>query len=105
MKYGGYMEKLLHTPEGVRDIYNMECRKKLALEEQLHKILRLHGYHDIQTPTFEFFDVFRKEPHILIRSMALVTASFNTSASLSTIISGCSFISSLIQSSIIPIKQ
>lgn len=55
------MEKLLHTPEGVRDIYNMECRKKLALEEQLHKILRLHGYHDIQTPTFEFFDVFRKE--------------------------------------------
>lgn len=41
------MEKLLHTPEGVRDIYNMECRKKLALEEQLHKILRLHGYHDI----------------------------------------------------------
>ena len=42
------MEKLLHTPEGVRDIYNMECRKKLALEEQLHKILRLHGYHDIQ---------------------------------------------------------
>ena len=55
------MEKLLHTPEGVRDIYNMECRKKLALEEQLHKIIRLHGYHDIQTPTFEFFDVFRKE--------------------------------------------
>ena len=55
------MEKLLHTPEGVRDIYNLECRKKLALEEQLHKILRLHGYHDIQTPTFEFFDVFRKE--------------------------------------------
>ena len=55
------MEKLLHTPEGVRDIYNLECRKKLALEEQLHKIFRLHGYHDIQTPTFEFFDVFRKE--------------------------------------------
>ena len=55
------MKKLLHTPEGVRDIYNMECGKKLALESRLHKILQLYGYHDIQTPTFEFFDVFRKE--------------------------------------------
>ncbi len=55
------MKKLLHTPEGVRDIYNMECSKKLALEHRLHKVLSLYGYHDIQTPTFEFFDVFRKE--------------------------------------------
>ena len=29
------MEKLLHTPEGVRDIYNVECGKKLALENRL----------------------------------------------------------------------
>ena len=55
------MKKLLHTPEGVRDIYNIECGKKLALENRLHKVLQLYGYHDIQTPTFEFFDVFRKE--------------------------------------------
>lgn len=55
------MEKLLHTPEGVRDIYNIECGKKLSLEERLHKILQLYGYHDIQTPMFEFFDVFSKE--------------------------------------------
>ena len=54
------MEKLLHTPEGVRDIYNVECGKKLALENRL-KTLHLFGYHDIQTPTFEYFDVFRKE--------------------------------------------
>lgn len=55
------MEQQLHTPEGVRDIYNIECGKKLSLENRLHKVLQLYGYHDIQTPTFEYFDVFRKE--------------------------------------------
>lgn len=54
-------QKILHTPEGVRDIYRVECRKKLALQEKLHHVLHLYGYHDIQTPTFEYFDVFRKE--------------------------------------------
>ena len=50
--------QLLHTPEGVRDIYNDECEKKMLLQDQLYHILRLHGYHPIQTPTFEFFDIF-----------------------------------------------
>lgn len=58
---GGIMEKLLHTPEGVRDIYNVECGKKFTLESRIKKTLHLYGYHDIQTPTFEYFDVFRKE--------------------------------------------
>ena len=53
--------QLLHTPEGVRDIYNEECEKKLELQDRLHKALRRHGYHSIQTPTFEFFDIFGKE--------------------------------------------
>ncbi len=53
--------QLLHTPEGVRDIYNEECEKKLELQDQLHKALKRHGYHSIQTPTFEFFDIFGKE--------------------------------------------
>lgn len=55
------MKRLLHTPEGVRDIYNVECGKKLAVESRIKKIFHLYGYHDIQTPTFEYFDVFRKE--------------------------------------------
>lgn len=55
------MKKLLHTPDGLRDIYNVECGKKLALESRLKKTLHLYGYHDIQTPMFEYFDVFRKE--------------------------------------------
>lgn len=53
--------QLLHTPEGVRDIYNEECEKKLVLQEKLHHVLKRYGYQDIQTPTFEFFDVFQKE--------------------------------------------
>ena len=53
--------QLLHTPEGVRDIYNEECEKKIELQDRLHKALKRHGYHSIQTPTFEFFDIFGKE--------------------------------------------
>ncbi len=54
-------KKLLHTPEGVRDIYGKEYGQKLSVEKELHEKLRLYGYEDIQTPTFEFFDVFSKE--------------------------------------------
>lgn len=53
------MEKrLLHTPEGVRDIYGNEYEKKLRLQAALLEELHLYGYQDIQTPTFEFFDIF-----------------------------------------------
>lgn len=54
-------KQLLHTPEGVRDIYGREYARKLYVEGRLHEPLRLYGYEDIQTPTFEFFDVFSKE--------------------------------------------
>lgn len=53
--------KLLHTPEGVRDIYNTECERKIELQNRLHHVMELHGFKDIQTPTFEFFDIFSKE--------------------------------------------
>lgn len=55
------MEQKLHTPEGVRDIYNRECETKLTLQRKLETVLHLYGYQDIQTPTFEYDDVFRKE--------------------------------------------
>ena len=54
-------DKLLHTPEGVRDIYNSECAMKLKLQQQLHHVLEHHGFRDIQTPSFEFFDIFSQE--------------------------------------------
>lgn len=53
--------RLLHTPEGVRDIYGEEYLKKLYLQDTLHKKIKSYGYMDIMTPTFEFFDVFSKE--------------------------------------------
>ena len=54
-------QKLLHTPEGVRDIYGREYARKLSVENSLKESIRLYGYEEIQTPTFEFFDVFSRE--------------------------------------------
>ena len=54
-------QNLLHTPEGVRDIYGKEYAGKLKLEELIHGKLKSFGYQDIQTPSFEFFDVFSRE--------------------------------------------
>ena len=51
-------KKLIHTPEGVRDIYGNEFRKKLETQNRLMEVLRSFGYEDIQTPVFEFFDIF-----------------------------------------------
>ena len=61
VRKGVDMENLLHTPEGVRDIYNEECSRKNVLSAKLGRILNLYGYRDIQTPTFEFFDIFNWE--------------------------------------------
>ena len=52
---------LVHTPEGVRDIYGEEKAAKNIVEHYLQDKIRSYGYQDIQTPTFEFFDVFSKE--------------------------------------------
>ncbi len=41
--------ELLHTPEGVRDIYNGECDKKQRIEQELHQTFLSFGYHTIHT--------------------------------------------------------
>lgn len=33
-------------------------QKKLYLQDKLHRTLLKYGYHDIMTPTFEFFNIF-----------------------------------------------
>lgn len=53
--------RLIHTPEGVRDIYGNELKKKLQVERLLMKSFDRFGYKRIQTPVFEYFDVFGKE--------------------------------------------
>ena len=45
-------QKILHTPEGVRDIYGEECERRQVLEQKLHRVLASYGYRDIETPTF-----------------------------------------------------
>jgi ATP phosphoribosyltransferase regulatory subunit len=54
-------EKLLHTPDGVRDIYGNEYKRKRKVMSELHHVLELYSYHDIQTPTFEYFDIFSRD--------------------------------------------
>lgn len=52
---------LLHTPEGVRDVYGNELAGKTKIEQAIGGLFDLYGYENIETPTFEFFDVFSKE--------------------------------------------
>ncbi len=54
-------DQLLHTPDGVRDIYSDEYERKRVLEQRIEEQMRRFGYHPIQTPTFEYFDVFGNE--------------------------------------------
>ncbi|MCR4755450.1 MAG: ATP phosphoribosyltransferase regulatory subunit [Lachnospiraceae bacterium] len=55
------MTDLLHTPEGVRDIYNGEYEQKLSIESSIHSVFKSAGYRDIQTPTFEYFNLFSSD--------------------------------------------
>lgn len=52
---------LLHTPEGVRDIYNSEFQKKDMVENHMKDVMKSYGFHQFMTPTFEYFDIFNKE--------------------------------------------
>ena len=54
-------KKLIHTPEGMRDIFGIECDRKRYLERRIEKLLRSYGYQSIETPTCEFLKVFDKE--------------------------------------------
>ncbi len=51
----------LHTPEGVRDIYNSEYERRLDALYNLRNCFKSYGYSPISTPTFEYFDTFSKE--------------------------------------------
>ena len=59
MDYSG--KRLLHTPEGVRDIYGREYASKQMVQRLFGEKLYSYGYQNIQTPIFEFFDVFSRE--------------------------------------------
>ena len=46
------------VPEGVQDFLPEECYNKRKIEEKLRRIFCLSGYDEIDTPIFEYFDVF-----------------------------------------------
>lgn len=50
--------KLLHTPEGVRDISPAEYKEKIKLQAELNTVFNEAGYKQMQTPSFEYFEVF-----------------------------------------------
>ena len=54
-------QDLLHTPEGVRDTYGREYAAKQSTIEKIANRIHLYGYEDLQTPSFEYFDVFASE--------------------------------------------
>lgn len=54
-------QDLVHTPEGVRDCYGVEYKEKQKTISAIRNQIHLYGYEDLQTPYFEFFDVFSKE--------------------------------------------
>ncbi len=54
-------QELLHTPEGVRDSFGDEYWFKQKTIGKIADRIHLYGYRDIQTPSFEYFDVFSNE--------------------------------------------
>ena len=49
------MQRIFHTPEGVRDIYNGECSQKHHLQTEIRTVFDSYGYEEIETPSFEYF--------------------------------------------------
>ncbi len=56
-----FNQELLFTPEGVRDIYGEECEKRIAVQENIHSVMKSYGFKNIQTPGYEFFDIFSQK--------------------------------------------
>ncbi len=52
---------LLHTPDGLKDIEPSTCQEKIELQNRIVSVFNRYGYQPIQTPTFEFYDVFVRE--------------------------------------------
>lgn len=51
-------ERVTHTPKGVSDVLWEEAELKFHIETVARDIFRKNGYKMVQTPTFEYFDVY-----------------------------------------------
>lgn len=52
--------KKIHTPEGTQDICGREYSTKKYIENVFEDIFSLYGYMPVQSPSFEFLEVFSK---------------------------------------------
>ena len=52
------MNKLTHTPEGLSDILVSEYKQKKEIETKAVEVFEKYGYTMVQTPTFEFGDIY-----------------------------------------------
>lgn len=50
--------RITHTPDGLTDVLCDECETKYFVESTARQVFREHGYRMVQTPTFEYFDVY-----------------------------------------------
>ena len=53
-------EALVHTPDGIRDVYGDEMIRKAKVLDSIHHVFHTYNCRDIETPTFEFFNIFNK---------------------------------------------
>lgn len=47
-----------HTPAGLTDILVKECKLKFKIETAAREVFARHGYHVVQPPMFEYYDVY-----------------------------------------------
>ncbi len=50
--------KITHTPDGLTDVLCDECELKYFIESAARQVFKEYGYRMVQTPTFEYFDVY-----------------------------------------------
>lgn len=51
----------LHTVEGVRDIHPLQAGLKFEVERRIMDMFADYGYKRVETPTFEYYDIYRYE--------------------------------------------
>ncbi len=52
------MNRRLHTPRGVSDILPSRCFEKKSIEHTINYVFTSMGYKEVETPTFEYFDIY-----------------------------------------------
>ena len=53
--------KLLHTPEGFRDVYGAEYFKRQTVKNALYDTIKNYKYMSIDLPAIEYFDIFSSD--------------------------------------------